>query len=190
MRVFIGLITYYTNFLPNMASFLSLLYTLLEGKQPWNWKLPQTIFFQKAKDILTHLYQCALTRIKKLFSLLIQVLGLVVFCRRRIRIGVDQKIVFVSLSFTKAEKNQSYRKVNLGLSFWSDPFHGLGSKFTLVTDYQPVVKFSFADKPVSSVASVGLHRWVLTLSAYAMPTILCIIKQDYMEVLMPAVDCQ
>ena len=49
---FLGLVNYYSKFLPNLASKLSPLYVLLSEKQKWEWSTAQEKAFQTAKEAL------------------------------------------------------------------------------------------------------------------------------------------
>ena len=52
LRAFLGIINYYAKFLPHLSTQLAPLYSLLQKKTPWSWRTPQTVAFQKAKDML------------------------------------------------------------------------------------------------------------------------------------------
>ena len=52
LRSFLGLVNYYSKFLPNLASKLSPLYVLLSKKQKWEWSTAQEKAFQTAKEAL------------------------------------------------------------------------------------------------------------------------------------------
>ena len=48
---FVGMITYYSKFLPNMSTKLSPLYTLLAKKKRWSWYTKEEAAFQLAKQV-------------------------------------------------------------------------------------------------------------------------------------------
>ena len=52
LRAFIGLINYYSKFLPNLSSKLAPLYSLLNKGQKWHWGPQQIEAFQTAQDAL------------------------------------------------------------------------------------------------------------------------------------------
>lgn len=52
LHSFLGLITYYEIFLPNMAILLALLYELLKSKTTWKWAGQQKVSFIKVKEKL------------------------------------------------------------------------------------------------------------------------------------------
>lgn len=49
---FLGMLTFYTKFLPSMSTLLAPLYWLLEKNSRWQWKQPQEIAFNGAKQCL------------------------------------------------------------------------------------------------------------------------------------------
>ena len=52
LKSFLGLLNYYSKFLPNLAVVLSPLYRLLHKKIKWSWSDKETEAFQKAKSLL------------------------------------------------------------------------------------------------------------------------------------------
>lgn len=52
LRSFIGMLTFYAKFLPNMSTHLAPLYQLLEKNARWQWKAPQEAAFDEAKERL------------------------------------------------------------------------------------------------------------------------------------------
>ena len=52
LRSFLGLINYYSKFLPNLCANLTPLYTLLNKKQTWHWGAEQKQAFQTAQEAL------------------------------------------------------------------------------------------------------------------------------------------
>ncbi|XP_026687108.1 uncharacterized protein K02A2.6-like [Diaphorina citri] len=50
LKSFLGLVTYYTKFIPNMAQLASPLYLLLRKDQPWVWSVSQNKAFTKIID--------------------------------------------------------------------------------------------------------------------------------------------
>ena len=52
-KSFLCLISYYTQFLPNFADLLALLYKLLQKNQRWYWSTEQDKAYKGAKHLLT-----------------------------------------------------------------------------------------------------------------------------------------
>ena len=54
LRSFLGLLNYYSKFLPNLASMLHPLHLLLRARQPWKWSRTCEDAFEKAKKVLVN----------------------------------------------------------------------------------------------------------------------------------------
>ncbi len=52
LRSFIGLVNYYTKFLPDLAMTLAPLYSLLQRKSRWAWGRAQDQAFSRVKELL------------------------------------------------------------------------------------------------------------------------------------------
>ena len=52
LRSFLGLVNYYGNFLPDLATTLSPLYSLLQKQKRWTWGQRQKDAFKSVKDLL------------------------------------------------------------------------------------------------------------------------------------------
>ena len=55
LKSYLGLLTYYTKFLPKLSTTLAPLYKLLRKDYPWKWTDKQEQAFQKSKELLTSL---------------------------------------------------------------------------------------------------------------------------------------
>ena len=53
LRSFLGLVNYYSKFLPNLANTLAPLYSLLQKTKQWSWEAPQKVAFEEAKRQLS-----------------------------------------------------------------------------------------------------------------------------------------
>jgi len=53
LKAFLWLISYYSKFLPNMATVLAPLYRLLQKTVKWSWSDSEQQAFQKSKELLT-----------------------------------------------------------------------------------------------------------------------------------------
>ena len=171
LRSFIGLVTYYAKFLPNMATVLAPLYELLKSKTTWKWGVQQKKAFEEIKKALQSSSLLIHFDNKKEVVLVCDAspYGLGAVLSHETPEG-DRPIAFASRSLTKAEKNYSHiEKETLALVFGVTKFRKylLGRTFTLLTDHRPLVNLLAEDKPVPSVAAARIQRWALTLSAYA-----------------------
>lgn len=61
LKSYLGLLSYYSKFLPNLSTVLAPLYTLLRNEEPWKWKAAQDKSFQQSKEFLK--YWFILTRV-------------------------------------------------------------------------------------------------------------------------------
>ena len=53
LKSFLGLINFYSRFLPNLSTLLAPLHTLLQKNTPWKWGPPQQKAFNSAKNSLS-----------------------------------------------------------------------------------------------------------------------------------------
>ena len=53
LKSYLGLLTYYGKFLPNLATRLASLYKLLQHSMPWKWTPEQEEAFSESKKLLT-----------------------------------------------------------------------------------------------------------------------------------------
>ena len=53
LKSFLGMLTYYGRFLPDLATTLTPLYELLQSYRKWSWEGPQRMAFQRAKESLS-----------------------------------------------------------------------------------------------------------------------------------------
>ena len=171
LRSFLGLVNYYSKFLPNLSMKLSPLYLLLNKKQKWEWSTVQEQAFQIAKEAL------------KGDSLLVHYdteKPLVLACdASQYGIGAvlshimedqqERPIAYISRTLTSAEKNYSQlEKEALAIIFAVRKFHTYlyGRYFVIESDHKPL-SFLFGEtKGIPQMASARIQRWALTLSMY------------------------
>lgn len=83
--------------------------------------------------------------------------------------GSERPIAYASRTINKTEvKYAQIEKEALGIVFGVMKFHDYlyGRKFTLLTDYRPLVKTLGPKTGVPAIAAARLQRWVLILAAY------------------------
>ena len=185
-----GLLSYYGNFLPQLATKLASLYALLSSATPWRWTKKEAAAFQDSKElllssqVLVHfdlnqelVLSCALKsslRAKGLPTLnkipiTHNPYGVVAILSHRFSDGTDRVIGFASRSLTKAERKYSQlEKDGLACIFGVKRFHSYlyGRKFTLITDHKPLLGLLGEIKVIPTQASARIQRWALTLVAY------------------------
>ena len=106
LKSYLGLLTYYGKFLPNLATRLAPLYKLLGKKTTWRWRAEQDKAFQESKQLLTS------------SPLLVHFDSLVLACdasaygigavlAHRLPDGAEKPIGYASRTLNPAERNYS-----------------------------------------------------------------------------------
>ena len=171
LRAFLGLLSYYRKFIPNLSTLIHPLNSLLQKHKKWNWTPECQEAFKKAKDaisstsVLTH-YDPALP-----LSLAADAsaYGIGAVISHTLPDGSERPIAFASRSLTSAEKNYAQlEKEALSLIFGVKKFHQYlyGRKFNLITDHKPLTAILGPKKGIPSLAAARLQRWAVLLSAY------------------------
>lgn len=170
LRSYIGLLTYYSKFLPSMATMLAPLYDLLKKDCRWKWSSEQQHSFDRSKEALRHAKM--LTHFDPSKSLRLECdaspYGIGAVLSHRVA-GVDKPIGFRSRTLTPAERNYSQlEREALALVFGVSKFRDylLGRSFVLVTDHKPLVGLFREDRPTPVMAAARIQRWSLLLGAY------------------------
>ena len=171
LRAYLGLLTYYNRFLPNMSTVLSPLYKLLQKSTKWQWTTEQNKAFSASKELLT-LSRLLVHFDPKLCLTLAcdaSAYGLGAVLAHKYPDGSERPIDYASRSLSRAEKNYSQiEKEGLACVFGINKFHSylLGHSFNLVTDHKPLLTLFHQHKATTSQASARIKRWSLFLSAY------------------------
>ena len=160
LRVFLGLVNYYSKFIPQTATLLTLLYKLLEKNCHWEWTEECNQVFETCKSLLTSeavLVHYDSTKQLKLSCDASQYgLGAVL---SHVLDGVERPIAFASRTLNKAEANYGQiEKEALALIYGVKKFHKYlyGRPFTMVTDHKPLLSILNGKSAVPSTnAKVG-----------------------------------
>ena len=171
LRAYLGLLTYYSRFLPNMSTVLSPLYQLLQKSTKWQRNSAVNKACLASKELLTS--SNLLVHFDPKFNLTLACdassHGLGMVLAHMYPDNSERPIGYTSHSLSKAEKNYSQiEKEGLACVFGVNKFHSylLGHSFELVTDHKPLLTLFHQHKPTSSQASARIRRWSLLLSAY------------------------
>ena len=171
LRAYLGLLTYYSKFLPNMASVLAPLYKLLRKDTPWKWTEAEEKAFCASKDLLTS--SALLVHFDPELDLVLMCdassYGVGAVLAHRMPDGSERPIGYASRSLSASQRNYSQlEKEALALVFGVQRFHSYlcGHRFELVTDHQPLLALLHQHRPTSVQASARIRRWSLLLSAY------------------------
>ena len=172
LRAFLGMIRYYSRFLPRLSTVAAPLYKLEKKDAMWEWGESQQISFQRCKDllaaapVLAH-YQpdapLVLTADASPYGVA------AVLSHPDPESGVDRPVAFASRSLTPAERNYSQLdREALAIVFGVHKYHQYvyGRKFTIKSDHKPLLGLLTPGKSLPLVVSPRLLRWKLTLTAY------------------------
>ena len=171
LKSFLGLLSYYSRFLPNVSSTLSPLYSLLQANQRWFWGEKQQAAFEAAKDLLessTLLVHYDPTK-KLILACDASLYGVGAVLSHEMEDGSEKPIAFASRTLAPPEKNYSQlEKEGLAIIFGVKRFHTYlyGRHFEIYSDHQPLRRLFSESKGVPAMAASRIQRWALTLSAY------------------------
>ena len=172
LKSFLGLVNYYSKFLPNLSTILAPLYKLLQKKLSWTWGSEQDKAFHAVKQqlssssVLTH-YSPDL---KLVLSCDASPYGVGAVLSHQFDDGSDQPIAFASRSLSPAEKKYAQiDKEGLAIVFGVTRFRQylLGRHFLIYSDHKPLMHLFGETRGVPEMASARIQRWSLTLSAYS-----------------------
>ena len=171
LKSYLGLLTYYHRFLPNLSTEAAPLYLLLKEGQAWEWKAPQEQAFQKTKRLLVEAPVLAHYDVKAplVVSADASPYGVGAVLSILDDLGQERPVAFASRSLAPAEKNYSQlEKEALAIIFGVKKFHQFvyGRHFQIKTDHKPHLRLLGSGKPLPDVVSPRVIRWRLTLQAY------------------------
>ena len=171
LQSFVGMVTYYDKFLPNLSTVLEPLHKLLRKDVKFKWGKSQQSSFEKCKEMLQE--APVLTHFDPSKPLVLTVdaspygLGAVLGnSDGSLRV---QPIAYKSRKLTKAERNYAQLdKEALAIAFGIHKFHKYlyGRKFKIVTDHKPLLGLLGQNKSIPDMTSPRLQRFAIMLSAY------------------------
>lgn len=170
LRSYLGLLNFYSRFIPNMSTRLKPLYNLLEKNVNFFWTKDCQYCFEMSKTFLDDNKILAHYDPDKPLIVSCDASGYGVgACLSLIENGVEKPVQFLSATLSKAQRNYAnIQREALAIIFAVTKFHKyiFGRKFTLITDHQPL-KFIFdPNKNIPMLASARIQRWSIILSAY------------------------
>ena len=169
---FLGMVQYYSKFVPNLSSLAAPLNELKRKGVEWRWTKTEQDAFKAIKDklisapCLTHFdpnEEVVLATDASEYGL-----GAVIF--HRYKNGEERVIAHASRTLSQTERKYAQiEKEALGIIFGIERFNEYlyGRKFTLFTDHQPLVKIFGPKNQLPVVAAKRLHRWALKLMMYS-----------------------
>ena len=171
LKSFLGLLSYYGKFIPNLASTLHPLYELLKKSVKWLRNDEKEKTFNVAKQLL--LSNNVLIHFDPTLDLLLSCdaseYGIGAVLAHRLPDGSERPIGFVSRTLSPAERKYSQiEKETLSCVFGVNRFHLylFGRKFTLMTNHKPLTMLLNENHGVPVHTSNRIQRWAITLSMY------------------------
>ena len=171
LRSYLGMLTYYGKFLPNLSSTLHPLLVLLKKEAKWRWGTAQAKAFAVTKKLLTS--DTCLTHFDSSLDLILacdaSAYGLGAVLSHRMPDGTERPIAYSSRTLNPSEKNYSQlEKEGLACIFGIKKYHPyiFGRPFQLVTDHKPLLGLLKEDHATSQQASSRIKRWSLFLANY------------------------
>ncbi|MCG8113098.1 MAG: RNase H-like domain-containing protein [Candidatus Thiodiazotropha taylori] len=171
LRAFLGLVNYYSRFLPNIASVLHPLYKLLKKDVKYTWTAAAQKSFETVKDMITS--DTVLTHYNPNLPVRLacdaSAYGLGAVISHVMENGEERPIAFASRSLNAAEKNYAQiQKEALALIWGVKKFHCYlyGRKFTLVTDHQPLISIFGPKKGIPATTAARMQRYAIFLQGH------------------------
>lgn len=171
LKSYLGLLSYYGKFLPNMSTLLAPLYQLLKVTVRWKWtKVEQEAFVNSKKllssyPVLVHFDpQCEV-----ILACDASPYGIGAVLSHRMPDGTERPVGFASRTLSTTEQKYSQiEKEGLACVFGVKRFHTYlyGRHFTLLTDHKPLLGLFDERRPVPTQASGRIQRWALVLGMY------------------------
>ena len=169
LKAYLGLLSYYSKFLPDLSMVLAPLYRLLRKDTSWRWTKEEMKAFQASKDLLTSspLLVHFDPQLKLILACDASAYGVGAVLAHQMPDGSEQPIGYASR--TDAEKNYSQlEKEGLACVFGVRRFHSylFGHPFELWTDHQPLLALLKENRSTTPQASARIQRWALLLTTY------------------------
>lgn len=170
LRSYLGLLNFYSKFLPMLSSEVKPLYKLQEKNVPFIWSEECSKAFTKSKELLLNNQLLVHFDPAKLIVVACDAsaYGVGAVLSHRIN-GVDRPVLFASSTLSPSEKNYSnLEREALAIIFAIKRFHKYlyGQNFVLLTDHQPLQTIFNPNKALPSMSVARLVRWAIFLSAY------------------------
>ena len=170
LKSFLGMISYYSSFVPEMRSMRGPLDDL-EREDKFVWTAEHQKVLEKLKKVLQS--DLLLTHFDPGLDIVVAAdacdYGVGAVISHRFPNGTEKAIAHASRSLTKAEKNYGQiEKEALALVIGVRKFHRYiyGRRFLLLTDHKPLLSIFGSKVGISAHSANRLQRWELVLLAY------------------------
>ncbi|KAJ8403254.1 hypothetical protein AAFF_G00354710 [Aldrovandia affinis] len=171
LQSFLGLLIFYSCFLPNKATILEPLHRLLDQSASWQWSDAHKKAYNTAKQLLQSEDVLAHYDETKPLALVCDAspygLGALLFHVEPN--GREAPICFASRTLTSMERNYAQiDKEALAVIFAVKEIHQYisGRHFVVFTDHKPLLGLLHHSKPMPAVLSPCMLRWSVLLGAY------------------------
>jgi len=167
LKAFLGLLTYYGKFIPNLSTTLAPLYRLLRTCTR-RWTNNEQEAFQAAKNLLSSQVLAHYNTQDLILACDASPYGVGAVLSLRYPDGSERPIGYASRTLSAVENYSQLEKEALGGIFGVKHFHSYvcGRTFTLATDQKPLLSLFSEKKPVQAQPSGCLQQWALTLAMY------------------------
>lgn len=171
LRAFVGMVNYYSKFIPNYANIMAPLYALLKKENQFLWtKTCQNAYEAIKKEvtsdqILVH-FNPELPIVLETDASKVAVAGIL---SHRMRNGEMRPIAFVSRSLSPSELNYSViEKEALAIIYSVIKLRQylMGIHFELHTDHKPLLAIFGEHRGLPVMASARMQRWAFILSGF------------------------
>ena len=171
LKSYLGLLSYYSKFLPHLSTVLAPLYQLLQRDRKWHWTQVHTKTFEQSKKLL--LSSQVLVHFDPRLEIRLACdasdYGVGAVLSHRMPNGVEKPVGFISRTLSEAEKKYSQvEKEALACVVGVKRFRSYlwGHHFILQTDNKPLLSLLNEHKAIPQQAANRIQRWAWILSAY------------------------
>lgn len=172
LQAFLGLLNFYSSFIPHKASVAEPLHRLLDSLAHWEWTSHEAHAFAAVKNLL--MSSAVLVQYNECIPLILACdafpFGVGAVLSHVYSNGKEAPIVFYSRTLSKTERNYSQLdKEALVAVVGVKCFHHYlyGCSFHLVTDHKPLLGILAGDCPMPQILSPRMSRWAEFLAAYS-----------------------
>ena len=171
LRSFLGLVNFYSKFVPDLSTIAKPLYALLKKDAPFSWgQLQRDSFFKLKGELISPRF---LTHYRPELPLKLSCdassVGLGIVLSHVMPDKSELPIAYGARSLQKSECNYSQiDKEALSVIYGVKHFHYYlyGRKFTLVTDHKPLLAIFGPKSKLPTMVAARLQRYAVTLCAY------------------------
>lgn len=171
LQAYLGLINYYSKFLPNVSTILMPLYEMLHKNVKWNWTERKQEAFVNSKKLLLSAKLLVHFDPNKEVILACDAspYGIGGVISHNDIDGKDKPIAYVSKTLSQAEKGYSQlHREALAIVYSIKHFHQYlyGRKFILKTDCKPLTTIFGSKTGIPQMTANRLQRWAIFLNEY------------------------